>query len=81
MFIDNVMVNFMINNRTETFSPLFPLPQGVKIQTKTEVNLFFTMKTNCQLVRSRLLMHQEESSKWEVSSGYRSFVKTRVSEL
>ena len=40
---DNVMMKFMINNRTDVL--------------KTDINLFFTI-TKCQIVCSCLLMHR-----------------------
>jgi len=42
-YFDNVLTNFMINNRTNAW--------------KTDVNLVFTI-TNCQIVRSRSLTHR-----------------------
>ena len=42
-YFDNAMTKFIVNNRTDAW--------------KTDVNLFFTIR-NCQIVRSRSLMHR-----------------------
>ena len=46
-YFDNAMTKFSVNNRTDAW--------------KLDVQLFYTKKTNCQIVYSRLLSHRINS--------------------